>query len=266
MPRWPENERVVLGGGNVAGAAVVDDIPSVSVSDLYPKGAWKLFHDGTFYVQSSTLIEGRFPDGARLAITATPGDERVDYVIKVTTGTGRSITVGGRIDVSWTPLNFGGFRPRLHCPHCDREARRLFIRDSVPLCRGCTGVSYKTQRMSADARKLKRAAALRRRHGGVGHRDDPFPDRPKGVHLRTYVRDQEEALELEEDVQHTEDLRFWAAVARGDKSTATKRAILRNQRHQEHLRLLSLEIRDKTIRRLEEIRNQVERLQTEDEG
>jgi hypothetical protein len=30
------------------------------------------------------------------------------------------------IRVSWTRCHFGGFRPWLHCPHCERRAARLF--------------------------------------------------------------------------------------------------------------------------------------------
>ena len=30
------------------------------------------------------------------------------------------------IRVSWTRCNYGGVRPRLHCPHCQRRVARLF--------------------------------------------------------------------------------------------------------------------------------------------
>jgi hypothetical protein len=43
------------------------------------------------------------------------------------------------IQITWTPCNFGGDRPWMHCPHCDRRVARLFKGLSGYFCRDCVG-------------------------------------------------------------------------------------------------------------------------------
>src|SRR5258708_39773774 len=51
------------------------------------------------------------------------------------------------IRVSWTRCHYGGLRPWLHCPHCDRRVARLFKGLAGYCCRTCCGSPiYESQR------------------------------------------------------------------------------------------------------------------------
>jgi hypothetical protein len=59
------------------------------------------------------------------------------------------------------------------------------------------GLGYRSQRKGREARGLEKAARIKRRLGGSGDYADPVPERPKGMHQRTYERlcnEGEEAL------------------------------------------------------------------------
>ena len=49
----------------------------------------------------------------------------------------RNQSVPQGIRVSWTRCHFGGFRPWLHCPHCERRVARLFKGFAGYFCRAC---------------------------------------------------------------------------------------------------------------------------------
>ena len=50
-----------------------------------------------------------------------------------------------------------------------------------------------SQRENREWRLIGRAQAIRRRLGGTANLFAPFPDRPKGMHRRTYARWREKA-------------------------------------------------------------------------
>lgn len=96
-----------------------------------------------------------------------------------------------------TPSGFGGSCAFWLCPHCGRRARYLYFKDLGFLCRKCAKLNYACQQRTRscinhywDGLKL-----ARERLGWV----PPFdvcpaefphvtPDKPKGMHRRTYYR------------------------------------------------------------------------------
>jgi hypothetical protein len=83
------------------------------------------------------------------------------------------------IRVSWTRCHFGGFRPWLHCPHCERRVARLFKGFAGYCCRACCGNPiYETQRRSRKGRAYLQAYRIRQRLGGSRPVVDAIPPRP----------------------------------------------------------------------------------------
>ena len=101
----------------------------------------------------------------------------------------RNQSVPQGIRVSWTRCHFGGFRPWLHCPHCERRVARLFRGFAGYFCRACCGNPiYESQRRSRKGRAYLQAYRIRQRLGGSRPVLDDIPARPRGMGRKTYVR------------------------------------------------------------------------------
>ena len=93
-----------------------------------------------------------------------------------------------KIRVSWTRCHFGGLRPWLHCL-CGRRVAKLFKGMGGYFCRPCVGNPiYASQGKSTKGRRHFEACKLRLRLGGVASIAAPFPERPRGMHKKTYAR------------------------------------------------------------------------------
>jgi hypothetical protein len=96
------------------------------------------------------------------------------------------------VAVERLPCHFGGTRPLLRCPRCDRRCRKLYLYGSRFVCRVCTRARYWTQTASPDVRMAHRIRKLQAR---LAPDDDPddyvlewVPDRPQGMRRATYGR------------------------------------------------------------------------------
>jgi len=105
------------------------------------------------------------------------------------------------IRVSWTRCHFGGTRPWMHCPFCKRRVAKLFMGLGGYYCRPCVGNPiYASQTKSAQSRRHYRACKLRLRLGGDASPAKPFPERPRGMHRKTFARLRRKSEELEADI------------------------------------------------------------------
>jgi hypothetical protein len=89
--------------------------------------------------------------------------------------------------LEWSSCNYGGRRPWFRCPaqDCGRRVSVLYLRGTFA-CRRCHQLAYASQRIQAWERALAQAQAIRERLGGTASMYEPFPQRPKGMHWRTY--------------------------------------------------------------------------------
>ena len=94
------------------------------------------------------------------------------------------------IDFTSTPCHFGGERSWFQCPTsgCFRRAAKLYLGARGFACRTCYDLAYQSQCYGQDDRYVAQAAKIRRALGGPEGILDDFPDRPKGMHWRTYER------------------------------------------------------------------------------
>ena len=93
-------------------------------------------------------------------------------------------------------LRLGGSRVWFKCLSCQRRCRILYG-GSRFRCRLCYRLKYETQYEPCFSRAATRALKIRERLGSNGGIDEFFPERPKGMHVRTYerLRKQEEELQ-----------------------------------------------------------------------
>ena len=106
------------------------------------------------------------------------------YLIQLDLG---NQVVPQQIRVSWTRCNYGGARPWMHCPHCQRGIARLFKGMGGYFCRACLGDPiYECQRRSRKARAYLQAYRLRQRLGGSRPVIDRIPPRPYRMKRRRY--------------------------------------------------------------------------------
>jgi hypothetical protein len=105
--------------------------------------------------------------------------------------------------IVWMPCRFGGARPYFVCPGivngiaCGRRVTKLYGAATYFLCRHCYRLAYTSQREDRYDRALRRANNIRMRLGGEVGIASRFPDRPKGMHRKTYEHLQSAGLSAE---------------------------------------------------------------------
>jgi hypothetical protein len=89
------------------------------------------------------------------------------------------------VPIGHTAQHISGARAWFQCD-CGKRAAILY--GPRFLCRKCRGIAYPSQRETLRDRKLRRARKVRMILGGSASMLDPFPDKPKGMHWRSYHR------------------------------------------------------------------------------
>jgi hypothetical protein len=71
---------------------------------------------------------------------------------------------------------------------CGRRVAVLHAAGKCFLCRHCYDLSYQSQREDKMHRALRRAQKIRKRLSGSANMMESFLEKPKGMHLKTYMR------------------------------------------------------------------------------
>lgn len=159
------------GGKRAAGSSLGLDVRAMHrAGSLQPgaRGSWKWWHDRAA------------PPIASISYMADA--DAVTLMFRT-----QGETVEQRVPLVWTACNYGGRRPWWRCPECSRRVAILYGHRKFFACRHCRDLCHASQLENPEDRALRRAWRIRRQLGqtGGGHMD-PMPDKPKGMHWRTY--------------------------------------------------------------------------------
>jgi hypothetical protein len=151
--------------------------------------------------------EGRLRAGQWFSCSWTWGDEpsgsisvrtETDAVVLMfrsrCPGDSEWMSVDQRVPITWSTCHFGGLRPWFRCAvhsngrYCGRRVAKLYAAGELFACRHCYGLAYESQQEPMHQRGLGRAQKIRLQMGGSQNMFEPFPDKPKGMHWRTYDR------------------------------------------------------------------------------
>ena len=164
-----------------------DECHSVDVRYLHREG---LLTPGHWF----TLRWSRARREAGSIRGAVIGDEKPERVILAyrhrSGPNGEWEDVREPVPLTLTACNFGGEWPWFVCPGagCGRRVAILYGPRRYFLCQHCYDLSYQSQRDNAMYRALHKAQSIRERLGGSANMMEPFPEKPKGMHLKTYMR------------------------------------------------------------------------------
>lgn len=91
------------------------------------------------------------------------------------------------VPIDWTRCNYGGSRAWFRCPvaGCGRRVAILYGGE-IFACRYCHKLNYESQHEQPYQRNLSRYQRIRVKLGGEPGCIYPFPQKPKGMHWRTY--------------------------------------------------------------------------------
>ena len=174
------------GSGRYGFASKCEDYSSIDLAWLNREGVLNRHWWSTI-----TWSRGGNETGA-IRVKAEPGGLRLSYRARDRGGEWEDINEF--VPFSYTDTNFGGRRPWFECPSCGRNCRVLYG-GKVYRCRKCYGLKYQSQYEPAFGRALSQAQKIREKLGGSLCVDDPFPEKPKGMHWKTYQR-----LERQDDL------------------------------------------------------------------
>jgi hypothetical protein len=118
--------------------------------------------------------------------------ERLHLSYMVRVGDGEREDVVDTISVVYLRCRFGGSRAYFICTgpgdgaNCGRRVTKLYLSRRYFLCRHCNHLAYASQYERPWERAIRRANKLKQRLGIDVGIAEPFPDKPRGMWVRTY--------------------------------------------------------------------------------
>jgi hypothetical protein len=201
---WQEisvNQGIEMGGfgstrwGSTSTSGMVEGARSLDINRLNRAGCLRAgYYGGWEWTR----------DGERVAsIQFWRKEDRLVLSYRVRQSDGEWQEVEQPTPIVWMPCRFGGARPYFVCPAivkgiaCGRRVTKLYGAATYFLCRHCYRLAYASQREDHCDRALRRANNIRMRLGGEPGIASLFPDRPKGMHHKTYEHLQTAVLSAE---------------------------------------------------------------------
>jgi len=164
-------------GARNRGASKTDEFHKLDLADFKRQWFDRSF-DGTLRWSRGGRETGSI--GYRLR----PDHMRLHYSV---TRQGEKLPIDERFDFAFTEQPFGGQRRWIICRSCNRRCRVLHG-GTYFRCRQCYQATYPSQYERIRVPSLARAERARDRLGGEPGFIHGFPQKPKGMHWRTYRR------------------------------------------------------------------------------
>jgi hypothetical protein len=158
---------------------------------------------------------------ASINLRAEAGRLHLSYAMRV--GDGEREDLAETISIVHLRCRFGGGRAYFVCPGlregtvCGRRIIKLHLSRRYFLCRHCNKLGYASQYEGPWQRALRRAKKLKRRLGIDIGIEEPLPEKPKGMWVRTYGRLLDEILQAEMRAHEAQANRFQRPLAQVDK-------------------------------------------------
>ena len=196
------------GSGQYGGRPTTDGCRSLDINRLHRDGCLRPGWRGTVHWSRDGEVV------ASIGVRATEG--RITLTYRYRRNDEEWQAVEEPVPIVWTPCHFGGSRPWFVCPGvvdgvpCGRRVGKLYGPGRYFLCRHCYRLAYQSQREQPHERALRRANAIRRRLGGEPGMLCPFPEKPKGMHWRTYERLRHRVR----DAEMVAEERLWVQLGR----------------------------------------------------
>jgi len=105
------------------------------------------------------------------------------------------------IRITETPCNFGGVRKWLECPNCERRVTTLCQGHKYYFCRRCYNLTYSSCREHKIERITRKLNKIKMKLGASPN-SEWFPEKPKGMHWRTYDKLYNEYICLDDQSEH----------------------------------------------------------------
>ncbi len=102
-----------------------------------------------------------------------------------------------QVPLDKTPCFFGGHRQWFLCPNCHKRVAILYGAGKYFFCRHCHNLTYQSCNEPDYQRMLDKAYKLKEKLGGRAGLDSFIPDRPKGMHKKTYDKIYSKIIQLE---------------------------------------------------------------------
>ena len=145
---------------------------------------------GSGYFSSSWSNARTGESRGSISVFTTPDYVRLYYIS--TNSLGEKHNIDYKIQVTWTPCNYGGERAWFICK-CGRRVRKLFLGGVYFYCRHCQRLNYYSQQQSKSDRRIdcirERIYKIQKRLKTEQDSNNTYyAQKPKGMHQKTYTR------------------------------------------------------------------------------
>ncbi len=98
------------------------------------------------------------------------------------------------VPFDYTPCHYGGKRTWLLCPTCNKRVICIYGAGTYFSCRHCYNLNFQSQHEDHHDRQMSKTHGIRKKLGGEPGLSNPFPNKPKGMHWKTYLRLYQQAM------------------------------------------------------------------------